>query len=141
EPHYSVVPRLLGHEPVFAPSGVLMVDADLREATRVAQIKDVLSELHAIDEKLFAVHRRLHHLVAQAYALGATSVVHNTKEAASKLRQVEAAARAAQPNPNIVPTGIADSGQALAIMFSALGRGKALHLADAETVPRRSSRA
>lgn len=35
EPHYSVVPRVLGQEPVFAPSGVLMVDADLRQPTCV----------------------------------------------------------------------------------------------------------
>src|SRR5579864_7877631 len=96
EPRYSIVPRVLGHEPVFAPSGVLMVDADLREAARVAQVKDVLGELHNIDEKLFVVHRQLHHLIAQAYALGATSVVHSTKEAASKLKQVEATVRAAR---------------------------------------------
>jgi putative nucleotidyltransferase with HDIG domain len=134
EPRYSVVPRLLGHEPVFAPSGVLMVDADLREAARVAQIKDVLGELDAIDEKLFVVHRQLHHLVAQAYALGATSVVHSAREAASKLKQVEAAVRAAQAGAESAPTGVADSGQVFAAAFSAIARGKAFHLADAETV-------
>jgi putative nucleotidyltransferase with HDIG domain len=134
EPRYSVVPRLLGHEPVFAPSGVLMVDADLREAARVAQIKGVLAELHDINEKLFVVHRHLHHLVAQAYALGATSVVHNAKEAASKLKQVEAAMRTAQLGSEDVPAEVGDCGQAFAAMFSAIGLGKAIHLADAETV-------
>ncbi len=134
EPRYAVVPRLLGHEPIFAPSGVLMVDADLREATRVAQIKNVLTDLQSIDEKLFVVHRQLHHLVAQAYALGATTVVHSAKEAATKLKQVEAAMKAARTGPENPPTGIADSGQALAAMFSAVSRGTAFHLADAETV-------
>jgi len=134
EPRYAVVPRILGHEPVFAPSGVLMIDADLREGARVAQIKDVLSELHSIDERLFVVHRQLHHLVAQAYALGATSVVHSAKEAASKLKEVEAAVRAAQTGSEYAPTGIADSGQVFAEAFSAVARGKPFHLADAETV-------
>jgi putative nucleotidyltransferase with HDIG domain len=134
EPRYAVVPRILGHEPVFAPSGVVMVDADLREGARVAQIKDVLSGLHAIDERLFVVHRQLHHLVAQAYALGATSVVHSAKEAASKLKEVEAAVRAAQTGSDHAPTGLADCGQVFAEAFSAVGRGKAFHLADAETV-------
>lgn len=133
EPRYSVVPRVLGHEPVFAPSGVLMVDADLREGTRVEQIKSVLGELTAINEKLFVVHRELRHLVAQAYALGATHVVHNAREAASKLTQVEAAMRAAEKGSEAAPAAIADSGQSFATIFGAIGRGKGIHLADAET--------
>ena len=93
EPRYPVVPRVLGQEPIFAPSGVLMVDADLREATRVEQIKHALSDLNAISEKLFVVQQHLRHMAAQAFALGATGVVHSPKQAASKLRQVEAAMR------------------------------------------------
>src|SRR5579864_8565851 len=50
EPRYPVVPRVLGQEPIFAPSGVLMVDADLREGDRVAQIKHVMRDLDAISE-------------------------------------------------------------------------------------------
>jgi putative nucleotidyltransferase with HDIG domain len=134
EPRYQVVPRLLGQEPIFAPGGVLMVDADLREATRVAQIKHAIGELQTISEKLFVVHRQLHHLVAQAHALGATGVVHNANEAVSRLKQVETAMRAAQTDSESAPAGIADCGQAFATMFSAVARGKAIHLADAEIV-------
>ena len=71
----------LGQEPIFAPSGVLMIDADLREARRVEQIKKVMAELYAINERLFLLHRDLHQFVSQAYALGATGVVHSAKEA------------------------------------------------------------
>jgi putative nucleotidyltransferase with HDIG domain len=134
EPRYSVVPRLLGEEPVFAPSGVLMVDADLREAERVTQVKQVLGEVRSISEKLFVVHRQLHHLVAQAYALGATGVVHSAKEAVPRLKQVEAQLRASNTEGESAPIGIADCGQAFAAMFSAVGRGQEIHLADAEIV-------
>ena len=134
EPRYPVVPRILGQEPIFAPSGVLMVDADLREATRVEQIKHVMGDLDAISEKLFVIHRHMHHLVAQAYALGATGVVHSVKQAASKLTQVEAAKRAAETGSESEPTWMTDCGKAFAAMFSAIGTGKAIHLADAETV-------
>ena len=134
EPRFPVVPRVLGQEPIFAPSGVLMVDADLREGERVEQIKHVMSDLSAISEKLFVVHRHMHHLVAQAYALGATGVVHNVKQAASKLTQVEAAMRAAEAGSEGEPAWMTDSGKAFAAMFSAIGNGRAIHLADAETV-------
>ena len=134
EPRYSVVPRVLGQEPIFAPSGVLMVDADLREEARVEQIRRVMSGLNTINEKLFVVHRHLHHLVAQAYALGATGVVHNAKQAASKLTQVEAAMRAAETGLESSPAWMNDSEKAFAALFSAIGSGKAIHAADAETV-------
>ncbi len=134
EPRFPVVPRVLGQEPIFAPSGVLMVDADLRDGERVEQIKHVMSDLSAISEKLFVVHRHMHHLVAQAYALGATGVVHNVKQAASKLTQVEAAMRAAEAGSEGEPAWMTDSGKAFAAMFSAIGNGRAIHLADAETV-------
>src|SRR5579872_2675474 len=134
EPQYPVVPRILGQEPIFAPSGVLMVDADLRQGERVDQIKHVMKDLDAIGERLFVVHRHLHHLVAQAYALGATGVVHSAKQAVSKLTQVEAAMRAAESGREAGPAWMTDCGKAFAAMFSAIGNGKTIHLADAETV-------
>src|ERR1700749_546280 len=117
EPRYSIVPRLLGNEPIFAPSGVLMIDADLREARRVEQIKNVMSELHAVNEKLFLIHRDLHQFVSQAYALGATGVVHSAKEAVAKLKQVETAMRAKQAGEDAFPSGMIDSGQAFTSLF------------------------
>lgn len=134
EPRYSVVPRVLGQEPVFAPSGVLMVDADLRQPTCVEQIRHVMADLKTVSERLFVVHRHLHHLMAQAFALGATEVVHNARQAAAKLTQVEAAMRAAETGSESAPNWITDCGKAFGSMFSAIGQRNAIHLADAETV-------
>jgi putative nucleotidyltransferase with HDIG domain len=134
EPRHQVVPRLLGDESVFAPSGVLMVDADLRQATRVEQIKHTLRELKAVTEKLFVVHRHLHHLIAQAYALGATTVVRSREEMVSKLSQIESRMRTFQTGSEAASANMGDNGEAFASMFSAVRRGQAINLSDAENV-------
>ena len=77
-------------------NGVLMVDADLRKAAPVEQIKLVLHDLRDVSERLFVVPKHLHHMVAQAFALGATSVVSRPKEIVSKLAEIEVAHKAAQ---------------------------------------------
>lgn len=133
EPRYQLIARVLGQDQVFAPSGVLMVDADLRHATRVEQIKHELHELPAISEKLFVIHNHLHNLIAQAYALGATSVARSAKEAVSRLAQIEATIRAAQPDVER-PEHLVDSSAAFASLFSAAGRGRTIKHADAEAV-------
>ena len=135
EPQHFVVPRLLGDEPASGTGGVLMVDADLRDMARVEQIKQALGELNAVTEKLFVVQQHLHHMVAQAFALGATSVVRSTHEIGPKLAQIEAAAKAAgngscsvaSPKSSIAP-------RAFASMFSAIKHGKAINLSEAEGV-------
>jgi putative nucleotidyltransferase with HDIG domain len=132
EPHHHVVPRLLGSaETQSCSNGVLMVDADLREADRVEQIKLVLRDLRSITEKLFVVQSHIQHMVAQAYALGATAVVRSTREIVSKLVQIEFAAKSA-PGDSAPPPGITDSASAFASMFSAIRRDKLINLADAE---------
>ena len=46
EPRYHVVPRILGADDAPAESsGVLMIDADLRKAVRVEQIRQLVQEL------------------------------------------------------------------------------------------------
>lgn len=137
EPRYHVVPQLLGEEPQIGSNGVLMVDADLREAVRVKQIKIVLRELHSITEKLFVVQSRIQHMVAQAYALGATAVVRSSGEIASTLAQIEATAKAAQSDLAIFPPEITDSAAAFASMFSAIRKGKPINLSDAENATSR----
>jgi putative nucleotidyltransferase with HDIG domain len=135
EPQYHVVPQLLGGETRATANGVLMVDADLREAVRVEQIKLVLLDVRSVTEKLFVVQSHLQHMVAQAYALGATTVVRSSREIAAKLAQIEIAAKAAQPGSDsaTAPPEIADSAAAFASMFSAIRRGKSIDLKDAET--------
>ena len=134
EPHHHVVPRLLGDLDASGTGGVLMVDADLREMVRVEQIKQTLSELHAVTEKLFVVQQHLHHMVAQAFALGATSIVRSTHEIGPKLAQIEAIARAAGSEPDAVACQTMDCAKAFASMFSAIKHGKGINVSEAEGV-------
>jgi len=134
EPHYHVVPRLLGDAPTFGTGGLLMVDADLREMVRVEQIKHAMSELHAVTEKLFIVQQHLHHMVAQAYALGATSVVRCSREIVPKLAEIEATVKAAHGGSNGIAPEIADCAKGFATMFSAIKGGNSINLSDAENV-------
>lgn len=129
EPQHHVVSGLLGDKTPSGPHSVLMVDADLRVVARVGQIKQTLSELQAISEKLFVVQKHLHHMVAQAYALGATSVVRSTREIAPKLAQIEAAAKAAG---GTVRSEIVDCARAFASMFSAINHDQSIDLSEAE---------
>src|ERR1700683_2450391 len=90
EPRYHVVPQLLGAgDTQIISNGVLMVDADLRKEVRVEQIKLVLQKLSRISEKLFVVQDHLRSMVAQAYALGATSVISRPREITFKLAEIE----------------------------------------------------
>jgi putative nucleotidyltransferase with HDIG domain len=132
EPRYRVVPRLLGgSDTPFGFDGVLMVDADLRKAVRVEQIKLVLQNLGYISEKLFVVQSHLHHMIAQAFALGATAVVSRPREVIVKLAQIEIAEKAVQADSAVASADIIDSATAFASMFSAIQAGEPINLSDA----------
>lgn len=133
EPRYHVVSQLLGNGAAqTGEGGALLVDADLRKAARVEQIKLVLREQVRIPEKLFVVERHIHHMVAQAYALGATAVVSRPGEIVSKLARIEVAEKAAQYGFAVASPEITDSVAAFASMFSAIRSGKPVNLSDAD---------
>jgi putative nucleotidyltransferase with HDIG domain len=133
EPRHHLVSQLLGGgEAQIGSNAVLMVDADLRKAVSVEQIKLVLRELSGIPEKLFVVQRHVHHMVAQALALGATAVVSRPREIIFKLAQIEVAEKAALTDFAITSREIADGAAAFASMFSAAQGGKLINLSDAE---------
>jgi HD-GYP domain-containing protein (c-di-GMP phosphodiesterase class II) len=133
EPQHDVASQLLGvgDTPIIS-NGVLMVDADLRKAAPVEQIKRVLQDLRCISEKLFVVQSHLHQMVAQAFALGATAVVSRPKEIISKLAQIEVAQRAAQTGFSNASPGITHSAAAFGSMFSAIREVRPFRLSDAE---------
>jgi putative nucleotidyltransferase with HDIG domain len=134
EPRYCVVPQLLGDGAAqTGENGALLVDADLRKAVHVEQIKLVMRKQRCIAEKLFVVERHVHHLTAQAYALGATAVVSRPREIVSKLAQIEAAGEAAQSGFATASPEITGGAAALASMFSAIRRGKPINLSDADS--------
>jgi HD-GYP domain-containing protein (c-di-GMP phosphodiesterase class II) len=132
EPQHAVVPWVLGGEGSGIRShGVLMVDIDLRQMTRVDQLKFVLQDLAEIPEKLFVVHNLSRSMVAQAYALGATAVISRPKEAVLKVAQIEAA-ETAEKDGAVDPVVEMDEGvAAFASMFSSVRSGRPLKLADA----------
>lgn len=132
EPRYRVAPRLLGADGTQIADGVLMVDADLREARRVDQIKLVLRELRSVTEKLFVVQSHIQHMVSQAYALGATSVVRNSREVVFKLAEIEVAERSAKTDFVVASPATADGAAAFASIFAAIRNGKSISLSDAE---------
>jgi putative nucleotidyltransferase with HDIG domain len=135
EPRYQVVTRILGSDDKrSASSGVLMIDADLRKAGRVEQIRELMQELGDVTEKMFVVKNDIRSLVAQAYALGATSVVSRPREIMFELEQIDVARKAAAPSdsPATAPSEVTDSAMAFASMFSAVRLGRQINLLDAE---------
>src|SRR4051812_48840110 len=135
EPRYQVVPRILGSDDKQPySSGVLMIDADLRKAGRVEQIRHLVQELGDVAEKLFVVRNDIHALVAQAYALGATSVVSRPRDIMLELKQIDVARRAAAQThePATAPPEVTNSATAFASMFSAVRLGRRVELLDAE---------
>jgi len=135
EPRYQLVTRILGSDDEQpAPSGVLMIDADLRKAGRVDQIRHLMLELGDVAEKMFVVKNDIRSLVAQAYALGATSVVSRPREILFELEQIAVARKAGahDDSPAMAPPEVTDSAVAFASMFSAVRLGRQIDLLDAE---------
>ena len=132
-PEYDVEPQVLGDGSKHVISnGVLMVDADLRKAAPVEQLKIALADLRDVSEKLFVVQKHLHHMVAQAFALGATSVVSRPKEIVSKLAEIEVAHKAAQACAASASPEITHSAAVFGSMFTAIRDGRPFKLSDAE---------
>jgi putative nucleotidyltransferase with HDIG domain len=131
EPQFSVVPQVLGDRDTSGnSSGVLIIDADLRQMVRVEQIRLVLRKLSGITEKLFVVRNQVRSMVEQAYALGATDVISCSREVVPKLALI--AERAAQTDAAVAEPEIIDGAAAFAAMFLAARNGKPLSIADAE---------
>jgi putative nucleotidyltransferase with HDIG domain len=137
EPRHDVEVQVLGAGRTAAISnGILMVDADLRKAEPVEQIKLALQDLHDVSEKLFVVQKHLHQMVTQAFALGATGVVSRPREIVSKLAQIEVAHKAALADVTVTDTSpeVVQSAAAFGSIFKAIREGRPFKLSDAEHV-------
>jgi putative nucleotidyltransferase with HDIG domain len=133
EPHYDVESQVLGSgDTQIGSNAVLMVDADLSKWIRVEQVRAILLDAPPVAEKLFVVQHHLHHMAAQAFALGATAVVSRPNEIISKLAQIAVLASAARADCSDAPLKTANSAAAFASMFSDTRRGRPLALSDAE---------
>ena len=134
EPQYDVEPQVLGDgSKTVISNGVLMVDADLRKAAPVEQLKLALHDLRDVSEKLFVVQKHLHHMVAQAFALGATergfpskgNHTRNWRRSKSPRRRRKPALANASPE-------ITHSAAVFGSMFTAIRDGRPFKLSDAE---------
>ena len=133
EPQFRVLPQVLQSEdPQTGASGMLMVDADLRKPDSVERIKRILQIKRTNPERMFVVPDHLHVMIAQAYALGATSVVSRPREIMSKLIQFANEEKAAQGDTDAVSPETKSSAAAFASMFSTAREGKPINLGDAE---------
>src|SRR4029453_13874973 len=132
EPQYLVVCQLLESGATqINPGSILMIDADLPQMVCVDQIRGVLKQdLRGTPEKLFVVKNNVRSMIAQALALGATSIVSCPKEIIFKLAQIEA--KVTKGGVANASCEIANSAAAFASMFSAIRRGHQINLADAE---------
>jgi putative nucleotidyltransferase with HDIG domain len=132
-PQHYVVPQLLGVAAAAPISdGVLMVDADLRKPGPVEHVKLVMLSLRSITEKLFVVQRHLHHMVAQAFALGATAVVSRPREIVTRLAEIELAEKTARAQVANASPDLVNGAAGFASMFSAIRSGKPFTISDAE---------
>jgi len=131
EPRHEVAARLLGDcDAQIEPRAVLVVDVDLRQASRIDRLRLALQRLSGTRHKLFVVHNHCGTMTAQACALGATAVISSAKEAVFRLAQIEEAHTAGQ-HKLVVPSALTDSAAAFASMFLAVRAGRPISLSDA----------
>jgi putative nucleotidyltransferase with HDIG domain len=132
-PQHAVESHLLGATDGQAlANGVLVVDADLRAAAPVEQLKMIMQDLDGISEKLFVVQSHIRDMVAQAYALGATDVLSRPNDIIPKLAKVELAQHRMKPGFASEPPEVAKCAASFSSLFLAVGKGRQITLADAE---------
>ncbi|WP_438275911.1 HD-GYP domain-containing protein [Nitrobacter sp.] len=133
EPQFHIVPQVLQSDDTqTGASGMLMVDADLRKKDCVERIKRVLRVKRTNPEKMFVVPAHLQVMIAQAYALGATTVVSRPREIISKLIQFANDEKADHNDADSASPETKNSAMAFASMFSTAQEGNPVNLADAE---------
>jgi putative nucleotidyltransferase with HDIG domain len=133
EPQHLVESHLLGTGAGQAlSSGVLLVDADLRQAVLVATLKTILRDLQGVSEKFFVVQSHLRDMIAQAFALGATDVISRQREIIAKLARFERTQERMKSGLVGEPPGLAACAASFRSLFSAAERGRPITLADAK---------
>jgi putative nucleotidyltransferase with HDIG domain len=143
EPPYHVTSSLLRKES-NVPKGcdAAIVSADLKNADSINALKEVSAKLKGAKRKIYILDQKARLQAAQAYALGATHVLFNPVTTESLLRVL------VDPNANKFPEeasrekeqgargAAASSAASLASMFTAVQRGQAIDIADAQLAAR-----
>ena len=141
EPRYRVVPQFLGSDGK-QPASERRADDRCRPAQGISCRTDPAARAGAGSrpEKLFVVRNSIRPLVAQAYVLGATSVVSRPRDIMFELEQIDFAGEPrANRDPATAPPEVTDSATAFASMFSAVASANRSDLPDAEQCDCRKS--
>ncbi|WP_322515905.1 HD domain-containing phosphohydrolase [Rhodopseudomonas palustris] len=131
---------LLGEPPDLAPlPDALVVAVDIRVVGHIAALKDVMRRLGAVRKRVFLIDGSSHLLSAQAYALGATRVLHNPvsgPQLAAHL--VDQLVLTASSNSAVADAtrSAAEGAAAIASMFVAAASGDPVDMAIADVANR-----
>jgi len=112
----------------------LVVKADLRTIENICALKKVLAAMKGVEKRVFLVEDSAHLSIAQAYALGATSVLPGVLNPAKLLKEIGDDAGPSQPA--IIEDGsiaaAASAEVAFASMFTAVTAGAPIDVAGAK---------
>lgn len=110
----------------------IVVKADLRTIENICALKKVLAAMKRVEKRIFLVEDSAHLSIAQAYALGATTVLSGPLDQARLLKEIRDQVTATDvPDPEEGSSAAAaSSGEiALASMFTAIATGTAIDVA------------
>jgi HD-GYP domain-containing protein (c-di-GMP phosphodiesterase class II) len=121
----------------------LVVKADLRTIENICALKKVLAAMKRVEKRIFLVEDSAHLSIAQAYALGATSVLPGPLNQARLLKEVGGPAGpdmpAVQGDSSMAAASSAEA--AFASMFTAVTAGAAIDVAGAKNAGARIANA
>jgi putative nucleotidyltransferase with HDIG domain len=121
----------------------LVVKADLRSIENICALKKLLPSLKGMEKRVFLVEDSAHLSIAQAYALGATSVLSGRISQARLMSEFGdlPAAETLRTEDDAAAATAASAETALASMFRAIAEGTAIDVAGAKDAGARIARA
>jgi putative nucleotidyltransferase with HDIG domain len=121
----------------------LVIKADLRTIENICALKKILTDLKQVEKRVFLVEDSAHLSIAQAYALGATSVLSGPINQARLLKEFGDLPPAEAPGTVEGDAAAAASSAeaALASMFTAIADGTAIDVAGAKNAGARIANA
>src|SRR5690349_2102885 len=121
----------------------LVVKADLRTIENICALKKVLTAMKGVEKRIFLVEDSAHLSIAQAYALGATSVLSGVLNPARLLKEIGDEAAPSQPATveDGTTAAAASAEVAFASMFTAVTAGTTIDVAGAKKAGARIAQA
>lgn len=109
----------------------LVVKVDLQAIETICALKKILASLSRVQKRIFLVENAAHLSIAQAYALGATSVLYGPLNPARLFKEIGDPTEPGPAPPSGSTAAAAAAGEiALASMFTAVAGGMSIDVAD-----------